>query len=231
MVFRREKQADSFQRQMSALRQRLGDGATTNQQDDYDEQLPEYDETEYVEDYGNTPVANAADSGGYSFGDYATGDVVEDEDYPAEDEQGLLIPEIPVVDSQISVVAADTHWKGNLESEGSLQVYGRVDGSLTAREDIWIADGATVDATVTARRVVVAGTITGNITASERFEALPQGKINADVSAPTFVVHDGAKINGQLKMAQAESTSYASTSSYDRGSSLSVIQRRQRAIN
>jgi len=186
VVFRRDKQVDSFQRQMSALRQRLGEGETAQ----------------------DGVSGDFADGGG---------DLAE--------EDGLQVPEMPVVDGQISVVATDTVWKGELQSDGSLHVYGRVEGSLTAKEDIWIAEGATVDATLTARRVVVAGSVSGTVVASERFEALPQGQIHADVNASTFVVHEGAKINGQLKMAQAEGTT---GSAYERSTSLTSTQRRTR---
>jgi hypothetical protein len=120
VVFRREKQADSFQRQMSALRQRLGDG-TENDQNELGNQLPDYVEDAYVDSgYGNDQDVNATNAGGYSFGDYPAPD---DDELPALDEQGLMIPEIPAVDSQISIVSADTFWKGNLESDGSLHVY------------------------------------------------------------------------------------------------------------
>ncbi len=224
MVFRRDKQVDSFQRQMSVLRQRLGEGETAP--DNASGEYAEYEDATYVdpadETYGNGQGMNAADTGGYSFGDYApqagANEIVEDEN-------GLQVPEMPTIDGQISVVATDTLWKGDLQSDGSLHVYGRVEGTLSAKEDIWVADGATVDATLTARRIVIAGSVSGTITASERFEALPQGKIQADVNASTFVVHEGAKINGQLKMAQSEGSS---GSSYDRAGSLPVIQRRSR---
>jgi len=223
VVFRRDKQVDSFQRQMSALRQRLGEGETA--QDGVSGDFADYDENTYVnagnEPYGNDQGMNAADTGGYSFGDYAPQDGGGD----LAEEDGLQVPEMPVVDGQISVVATDTVWKGELQSDGSLHVYGRVEGSLTAKEDIWIAEGATVDATLTARRVVVAGSVSGTVVASERFEALPQGQIHADVNASTFVVHEGAKINGQLKMAQAEGTT---GSAYERSTSLTSTQRRTR---
>ena len=41
--------------------------------------------------------------------------------------------------------------------------------------------------------------------AHSRFEALPQGVIEADVQAPSFVVHEGAAINGKLSMSSSDS--------------------------
>lgn len=220
MVFRREKQVDSFQRQMSALRNRIGEGATGN--DDPGIELPDYDESgsSYGNDAGRTysdSQGNAMTDGGYSFGEYGA-----QSDMALVDDDALLIPEMPAADSQISVVSADTHWKGDISSDGSVHIYGRVEGSLTAKDDLWVAEGATVDATLTARRVVIAGNVSGTIAATERFEALPQGRITADVTATTFVVHEGAKLNGQLKMSHPEGTA---VSSFDRAG-LATVQRR-----
>lgn len=114
------------------------------------------------------------------------------------------MPNIPGVDSQISVIAQGTVYKGDIQSDGSIQIYGRAEGTLTAKEDIWLAEGSDVEATVTARRVIVAGRVSGTVRASSRFEALPQGVIEADVQAPSFVVHEGAAINGKLTMASPE---------------------------
>jgi len=90
---------------------------------------------------------------------------------------------------------------------------------------VWIAQGAEVDATIDARRVIVGGAIGGTIRATERFEALPQGRVTADVFAPTYVVHEGALLNGQLRMGSTESNGDARA---DRPGSAAVIQRRAR---
>ena len=197
MVFRRDNKVDAFQRQMSALRQQLG-GPEDEQRDEQDESYTERDR--YAGQAGQGEYA-PADAGGYSFGAYqpATTGIAA----PLEPEQPV-VPEFPAVDSQVSVIAQDTFWKGDLESEGSMHVHGRVEGNLRAKEDVWVADGADVSATISARRVVIAGQVGGTVRAIERFEALPQARVAADVHAPTFVVHEGAMINGQLHMASGQ---------------------------
>lgn len=223
MVFRRDNKVDSFQRQMSALRQQLG-GNAGEELDDMDRDMPEIDEDRYRANdaYRGQPENSGADAGAYSFGSY-----------PAEPSQAPVyepevsdpdIPEMPQVDDRISVIASGAAWKGDIESEHSVHVYGRIEGTLQAREDIWIAQGAEVNARVTARRVIAAGTVGGTIQVSDRFEALPQGVITADVTAPTFVVHEGANINGQLRMGSGET----SESRAERPGSSAVIQRRAR---
>lgn len=220
MVFRRDNKVDAFQRQMSALRQQLG-GPEDEQASEGNEpgqssteSYPPNDRYARQDDYGS------ADAGGYSFGSYppaATGTPS-----PVETDQPE-VPEFPSVDGQVSVIAQDTLWKGDLESDGSMHVHGRVDGNLRAKDDVWVADGAEVTATINARRVVVAGQVSGTIRALDRFEALPQARVGADVYAPTFVVHEGAMINGQLHMAREQETPGSEGRS---GGTPAVIQRR-----
>lgn len=220
MVFRRDNKVDAFQRQMSALRQQLGGPE--------DEQAPEGNEPAQSspepyatnERYARQDDYSSADAGGYSFGSYPT--AASGTSSPVEADLPE-VPEIPSVDGQVSVIAQDTLWKGDLESDGSMHVHGRVDGNLRAKDDVWVADGAEVSATITARRVVVAGQVNGTIRALDRFEALPQARVGADVYAPTFVVHEGAMINGQLHMAREQGTPGSEGRA---GSTPAVIQRR-----
>jgi cytoskeletal protein CcmA (bactofilin family) len=91
-----------------------------------------------------------------------------------------------------------------VQSSGSLHVHGVVDGSLTAQDDVYIAEEADVNATITAANVIVAGAVRGTIRCGSRFEVLPRGRVSADVQAPSLVVHEGATINGQVRMGPVE---------------------------
>ena len=224
MVFRRENKVDAFQRQMSALRHQIG-GEAGEGRPEGSQQMPELDDERFpAEPYDDRGQYEQQDAGGYSFGSFPSAPPAQ-AGYE-EDESSLAVPEMPMADSQISVVAQNTFWKGDIETEGSLHVYGRAEGTLTAREDIWLAEGADVQATLSANRIIVAGRVNGTINANSRFEALPQGKIEADVNAPSFVVHEGAIINGQLTM--TGSTEGNGAGRADRSGSPAIIQRRTR---
>ena len=217
MVFRRDSnKVDSFQRQMSALRQQIGD---EEQDEEYFE--PESDRYAQGSDRGRRPAADE----GYSFGAFP-GAADDDRDADFGPVDAPAVPEMPQVDQQVSVIAAGTSWQGDLEAEGSIHVHGRVTGSLKASDDIWIANGAEVDARIEADRVVVGGDVSGQINARSRFEALPSCDVQADVDAPTFVVHEGATLNGALTMSAVTS---GDTEPRERGArSGSIIQRRAR---
>ena len=225
MVFRRDNKVDSFQRQMSALRNQLG--ANGEELDDVQNDMPELDDDQYADDaYRNQGPDIDQDSGAYSFGSYPAPAGQAAQSYDAAN--APAIPDIPTADSLISIVAKDTIWKGDITSENSIHVYGKVEGTLTAREDVWIAEGAEVDATISAQRVMIAGVAGGAVNASGRFEALPTGQIAADVSAPITVVHEGATINGSFKVGNGDSTNEARS---ERSGAATVIQRRSRTAS
>jgi cytoskeletal protein CcmA (bactofilin family) len=205
VVFRRDNKVDAFQRQMSALRHQIG-GDAGEERDAMNQDVPDIADERFQEDPLGQQDYDRPDAGGYSFGSYpATAQSPLDEDTGYDDSEDPAVPNIPGVDAQISVIAQGTVYKGDIQSDGSIQVYGRAEGTLTAKEDIWLAEGSDVEATVTARRVIVAGRVSGTVRANSRFEALPQGVIEADVQAPSFVVHEGAAINGKLTMSSNDS--------------------------
>jgi cytoskeletal protein CcmA (bactofilin family) len=201
---------------MNALRQQIGD---EDEDDGFDVEP----------DYGQ-PVERGSrgrqfGDEGYSFGSNPAGggQAIEygSSDVPA-------VPEMPQADPQVSVIAAGTTWQGDVDTQGSLHVYGKANGTLKASEDIWIADGAEVDAQIDAERVVVGGDVTGHITAHSRFEALPSCDIQADIDAPIFVVHEGATVNRAMTMKSADSPIHLDARE-GRTRTGSIIQRRARS--
>ena len=110
------------------------------------------------------------------------------------------MPSIPQVDATTTVVARETTWKGEMSSKGSVHIHGRLDGAVKAEQSIFVAEGAEVDATLTAVTIVVAGTSRGTVRASGKFEVTPTGRVAGDIQAPKLVVHEGAVMSGQLKM-------------------------------
>lgn len=216
MVFRRENKVDAFQRQMNQLRTQMGADQAPGMESDYPNDGVDmgYDDTPMQGDYPR------GDAGGYSFGTYPA------EGEPAQENGGQHRPAMPAIDEQITVVAKGTISKGELQSDGSIQIFGRAEGTLTAKDDVWLAEGSEVDATINARRVVVAGRVNGQIHASGRFEALPEGVIEADVVAPTFVVHEGAAINGKLTMTNADHS--VTSGRAERAGSSGTLSRRAR---
>jgi cytoskeletal protein CcmA (bactofilin family) len=177
MVFRKESRADSFQRQISALRQQLG----TDQDDDalFDDAEPMPDAPERLD----------------------AGDLAALRPIPTATPHP---PGAPAGDASVGVIAADSVWSGTLRSQGSLRIYGVVEGDVTAGNEIYVAEGARINARLSAGVIVVAGTVEGTVQCSGRLEVLPTGRVSGDVTAPSLVVHEGATIEGDLRMLETD---------------------------
>jgi cytoskeletal protein CcmA (bactofilin family) len=193
VVFRKETKVDTFQRQISALRQQLG--AEGERDDETPVPAPGRPEGDRGRSYeALAPVrefhrASAPSTFGAPVAeDFGMGDL----------EPAPYAP--PALDQQTSVVAHDTSWTGDLQTNGSLHLHGKVDGSVTARHDVFVAEEAEVDAAISAENVSIAGLVRGTIRCGNRFEVLPQGRVHGEVFAPVLVVHEGATIDGAFTM-------------------------------
>lgn len=176
MVFRKESRADSFQKQISALRQQLS--ADQEAEDDY------YDDAEPMPDAPEYRTASTPTS-------------------PPPLERPAA-PSVRQADAATGVIAAGSVWDGTLRSDGSVQVFGQAQGTLDVRDEIYVAEGAVVDARISAQTIVVAGRVSGTIECAGRLEVLPTGHVSGDVTSPTLVVHEGATVEGDLRMRAPE---------------------------
>ncbi len=179
MVFRnKESRQDSFQRQISALRQQLSTDTEDEEIEDDAEEMPQYAAPQ------DTP-------GAFRY--------VPSASTPAPPRSGGRM-----ADSATGVIAAGSTWNGTMRSEGSIQVFGQVDGELSAGDEIFVAEGAEVRARVRGRTIVVAGRVEGTVDCHGRLEVMPSGHVSGDVTSATLVVHEGATVDGDVKMRASE---------------------------
>ena len=99
-----------------------------------------------------------------------------------------------------SVVSAGSAWEGTLKLEGSVRVEGQLSGEIEARDTVYVAESALVDARIHASFVVIAGTFQGQVHCSERLELMPTSRITGDLTTKALMIHEGAFIDGQIHM-------------------------------
>jgi cytoskeletal protein CcmA (bactofilin family) len=88
---------------------------------------------------------------------------------------------------------------GKLSFEGPARIDGQVDGEINAK-DIVIGESAVVTAQIAAASIVIAGTVRGEIAASQRIEIRPSAKVSGNITAPKLVVQEGATFDGHCAM-------------------------------
>ena len=89
---------------------------------------------------------------------------------------------------------------GKLSFESPARVDGHVDGEIIAKEGLTIGESAVVTAQIKAASIVVAGKVSGDLTASQRIEIRPSAKVLGNLTAPVLVVHEGAVFEGHCAM-------------------------------
>ena len=106
-----------------------------------------------------------------------------------------------------SVLAEDFEFEGEIHFQSPLLVKGHVSGQITSKSDLFVSEDAVVDASVSARRVSVKGTVSGDVSASERIELFASSRLEGNIATPDLIVQSGCRLNGKCSMPDQERVS------------------------
>jgi cytoskeletal protein CcmA (bactofilin family) len=105
------------------------------------------------------------------------------------------------VSSEFAHIGKSVSIKGDLSGSEDLYVDGQVDGTIQlSGNSLTIGPNGRVHASVSAKNVIVGGTIDGNIQASERTEFRKTAVVNGDVQSKRIAIEEGAFFNGKLEI-------------------------------
>jgi cytoskeletal protein CcmA (bactofilin family) len=99
-----------------------------------------------------------------------------------------------------TILPPDVDFSGTLNFEKSFLIQGKISGKINARGILMIDRDAVVDADISASRVVIRGSVTGNVTASEKVELAGTGKLQGNVITPKIMMETGCFFNGLCTM-------------------------------
>jgi cytoskeletal protein CcmA (bactofilin family) len=90
--------------------------------------------------------------------------------------------------------------KGEITGAEDLTIDGQVDGRIELPNHILtVGPNATVCADITAKTVMIFGTVLGSVTAHERIEIRRSGSVEGNVASARLVVQDGAILCGKVE--------------------------------
>ena len=130
---------------------------------------------------------------------------------PGQDDSSIS----PVVSSQssasptnnenaVSTIAPDMKITGDVQCSGVIRIEGTVEGSVKGARQVLIGRQGMVKGDVHAREAIVGGRIEGSVTATERVEVQGSALINGDLFAKSMLVQEGGRINGAIRMEEAQ---------------------------
>src|SRR5678809_296996 len=84
--------------------------------------------------------------------------------------------------------------KGDLQGSEDLTIEGQVEGKIELKDNVLtIGPNGRIRAQVFAKTVVVLGTVTGNVTASEKVDIRDGATVDGDVVSPKVSIAEGAQ--------------------------------------
>jgi cytoskeletal protein CcmA (bactofilin family) len=99
-----------------------------------------------------------------------------------------------------SLLNANLTLTGDIESDGTVRIDGRLEGSVRRAAVVILGTGATIKGNITAREVLVGGTVEGNIDAADRIELQPSAVVTGDIEAGAILIREGGVVRGRVNV-------------------------------
>jgi cytoskeletal protein CcmA (bactofilin family) len=102
-----------------------------------------------------------------------------------------------------SLVGAESSFKGDICTKGTIRIDGCVEGNIGA-DWVILGEKSTVKGDISARGVVVGGKVQGNLTVKEICEIRNKGEIIGELMTAKLVIAEGGIFDGRSNMRKEE---------------------------
>ena len=86
----------------------------------------------------------------------------------------------------------------------NLRINGSFEGKLDTKGYLTIGENAKVKANLTGDHIIIAGKVTGNVSATESLSIVAPALVKGDITAPRLSIADGAVFEGMASMISAK---------------------------
>jgi cytoskeletal protein CcmA (bactofilin family) len=101
-----------------------------------------------------------------------------------------------------TILSKDITFSGTLNFEKPFLIRGRFSGTILASGLLVVDEEAVVEANIDASKVVIRGSVTGDVTASEKVEINLSGKLLGNLKTPEVSMESGCIFNGRCTMTE-----------------------------
>ncbi|WP_082070891.1 bactofilin family protein [Gynuella sunshinyii] len=106
------------------------------------------------------------------------------------------------VKHDITIISNNSEVVGDLKVKGELHLDGKITGNILAEDDsaavVKISDKGIIEGEIKAPKVIVNGTVKGDIYSSEHIELAQKANVEGDVHYKMMEMVLGARVNGKL---------------------------------
>ena len=118
-----------------------------------------------------------------------------------------------ISETNITVISQNTELKGDIVTEGIIQIEGKIDGKVVSKDSVIIGTDGIVTGEIYSEEAVINGSLLGKVEAA-KVKIGERGKVNGTIISEVFAIAEGGDFEGDKKMRikKAES-SYSDVSS------------------
>ncbi len=103
-----------------------------------------------------------------------------------------------------SFVGSNAQFKGEMNVKGTLRLDGAIEGCVNA-DCVILSETALVKGDIVAQKIIIGGSVEGNLRAKELVEIQSKGKVLGEIFTDKLSVAEGAEFNGKIQMKSGES--------------------------
>jgi len=107
-------------------------------------------------------------------------------------------------DTPNCVIGDGSIFDGRFSVSGSILIEGKFTGDIRTDDHLIVGPSGKVRTDIVARRVTVAGTLIGNIAASEEVTLLHTGKVLGNITTPKLVIEPGVITEGKVTITSGQ---------------------------
>jgi cytoskeletal protein CcmA (bactofilin family) len=117
-------------------------------------------------------------------------------------DKGSPVPRAGANEASMSIIGAGMRIVGDLTTEGTVRVEGRIEGTVRAGKAVVIGKEGEVVGDVFTQDAVIGGRVQGTVLAESRLELQATARIEGQISARAqhLVLEEGCRFNGQVHM-------------------------------
>lgn len=98
-----------------------------------------------------------------------------------------------------------SEFEGKLNFKDTVRIDGTFRGEISSENTLIVGESGEIQATIQSRCVVVSGHVVGDVNATDSVTLHKTAVVEGDLSTPSLVIEEGAKLDGVVKMQAAAS--------------------------
>ena len=100
----------------------------------------------------------------------------------------------------VSIIGPGMKITGDCESDGTIRVEGSIEGSVRAAKSVVVGKDGLVVGDVTTQDAIIAGRVSGSVTAESRVELQASCRFEGDIRSRRVKLEEGGQVDGALHM-------------------------------